>query len=109
MVEDLGPQVVDQALADAGAEPALRQPDAALDHGQQGDAEGQADDQPGPLPGDAVVDDRAVQQGGRCARHGVDHDQAHEQADLATVRAGEGQDAARRAGGQLVVGDCGIL
>ena len=83
VVEDLGAQVVDEALADARREPALGEADGGGDDGEHGDEAGEGDDEAGALLLDALVDDAAVDERRRRAGEGVDDDEGEEDGDRA--------------------------
>ena len=106
--EHLGAQVVDQALTDAGGEP-------AGDHGEhraedRGAAISQRhlDDHRGVLGEDAVVDDPLDEQRGDDHQAGVDHREHEEDGDQAAVRPGERQHPPDRATVELAVDDAAV-
>ena len=109
VVEHLGPQIVDEPLADACREPTLSEAHPGGHHRQGSDQPGQCDDQPATLLGDAPVDDLAVHEGNGGAHQGVDDHQGEEEGDRHPVGPGEGHDATNRARGEPVAGDRGIL
>ena len=101
-------QVEDEALPDAGGQPAHadREPRVEDCHARGG--ERQADDQRGVLLEDAVVDDLLDQQRGHHDERGVDDGQRQEERDRAAVRLGEADDASDGVRGQLLLGDAAV-
>jgi hypothetical protein len=106
--EDLGAQVVDEPLADAGGEVPLAEPGEGIDDGEHGDDEREDDDELPVALGDAIVDDPLEQQRRDDDEEGVEHDECEEDGDLGPVRAGVGEDAPPGALGELALGDAAI-
>jgi hypothetical protein len=102
--EDLGAQVVDEALPDARGVPPRHDGEPGVEHGERRDDEGEADDDTGVLRDDAVVDDRLEQQRHRDDEERVEHDDGEEGADGPLVRTGIRQDPAPSARGEGALG-----
>ena len=89
-------QVDDEALTEAGRTPAGQQPHDGVDHGDDGDEDGEADDGARRAALDDGVDRPAGQHRGGHAERGRHRGQAEEGDEGAAVRAGEGGHAAQR-------------
>src|SRR5690606_13673065 len=90
---------------DACRAPALHESEDCGEEGERGEGDGEPDDDAAAAGDDAAVDDGAVDERGGGTGHGVDHHEAEEERDEASVRAGERTDAPERSGSEAVVGD----
>ena len=106
--EHLGAQVVDEALTDAGGEPALDEGQAGAEDGDQGHEQGQPDDDRGVLGVDAVVDERLQQQRRGHHEHRLDDHDAEEPGDLGLVGGRVSEHPTGRAGSQASLLDAGV-
>ena len=101
-------EVEDQALADAGGQPAHRECQARVEHGDRGNGQGEEDDEPGVLLQDPVVDDVLDEQRRDHDEGRVDDGEPEEEADRAAVRPGEPEHAADGVAVELLLADAPV-
>ncbi len=96
VVEDGGPQVEDEFLAEGGRQPPAEDAEGRLRHRDQRDEQGQPDDRGRVAVGDDGVDDASGQDGGGDGEQRGGGSEQDEEGHAAAVRAGEARDAAQR-------------
>ena len=100
MIEDSGPQIEDQSLAEVRREPAAEESERRLGERDQGDEQGESDDGALVAAGHDRVDDAPGEDRGRDGEQRGHHAEDHELGDAAAVRTGEGGDAAQGRAGE---------
>jgi hypothetical protein len=101
--EDLGAEVIDQALPDPGGHVSRADSQDRRQDGHDSHREGEPHDQAGVVAQDAVVEDVLDQQRVDHDQSGVEHHEAHEDGDQPFVGDGEPHDAPHRVPGQLLL------
>ena len=105
VTEDLLAHVVYQSFADARRDVALSERQQRINERQAGEEQGKRDDQVRVVPGDAPVDDLAIDQRVPHPDEGVDDDDAEKDPEHPPVRRGEPHDPADGAGRKLLLGN----
>ena len=108
VAEDLGAQVVDQALTDPGGQPALGEGDDGREESQPCDEHSKPHDDLSVAGDDPVVDERLEDQRGGDDEDGVDDDEDEERGDPASIGPRIGHDPLGRAVGESLVLDAGV-